>query len=622
VDDKESDWRRLLWAGAALCRLSTRRVNACALAYPEVNLATGVVVRGMSARCRSVVALPIAPAHATDELGDASMCRIPAHDRVIRATRGAAGSCRGAFLMSRHVGLRRWAFIVVGVLVVPVLLTTVARAGAPPASLQQAPVCSWQTLGDASKGVYYPAAAMDTVNHHLYLYGGLDQSLEAQDALQRIDLSGSALAPAPHSVVTGVPAPKRFGAAGAFRVKGVDSAAYFIGGAEDVQTGNGSADVQVFQTPARQWSTIAPSGTFEDRLFHAAAYDPSHDVIWVTGGISKCGLPDIQADRCPARAMPTKYLAFDATTGAASWQPLGGTGGPTMVYGHVMVYDPTGKRLIAIGGTRDGRQGSNDVWFLDLSDPDVTKARWSDVSPLGATFPRVALHAAAYDAGRNWVLVYGGVVNNFNTPNENINTATYALDLTTNPPVWVNLSASLQQRVGAVMAYDDVHQVVVLSAGRRASKASPPQGVERDTSALVCSNQPTVLPPPVTSGPSETPVPGATTPSAPTNTPVPGATTPSAPTVTPMLPPPVTSVPTPPVSSQVCKFILRFDRVPAQAIADALANPARVYGWQMSCNASVPPGMFNRPRTYLSVHNIAVAYHPLWNALEYKCGCP
>jgi hypothetical protein len=74
--------------------------------------------------------------------------------------------------------------------------------------------------------------------------------------------------------------------------------------------------------------------------------------------------------------------------------------------------------------------------------------------------------------------------------------------------------------------------------------------------------------------------------------------------------------------AQACKFIQRFGRVPPQAIADALANPSHVFGWQVPCNPSVPSSAANRPRIYLSLHAINKPYHPLWNQLEYKCGCP
>jgi hypothetical protein len=445
---------------------------------------------------------------------------------------------------------------------------------------------------------------MDTENNHLYVYGGLDQAQETLDTVQRIDLSGSSIQPAPHTIVTGVAAQKRFGAAGTFRGTAGKADVLFIGGADDVQTGTGTDDVQVFDTKGKSWSTLTTSGAFEDRLFHAAAYDPVHDVVWVTGGIARCGLDDIANNRCTARTFPTKYLAFDDAAGTSTWSVLSGAG-PNQVYGHTMVYDPSGKRMIVVGGSRDGRQGSNNVWVLDLSDADVAKASWSSVTAGGATLPRIALHGAAYDAARDWVVVYGGVTSNFNVPSENTNTAAYALDMTQSPPVWVNLGASLQARVGPAMAYAPLHQSVVLTGGRRQAQASPPQDVLRSSHALSCADQPTPQPTPTQ--------PATAIPSPPTALPSPVTPMPSA------TPP---TQPTPGGEVQVCSFITRFGRVPPAVIAAALANPNSVYGYNLGCNPNTPPNLLNRPRRYLSIHDTARPWHPLYNSLEMKCGCP
>jgi len=57
------------------------------------------------------------------------------------------------------------------------------------------------------------------------------------------------------------------------------------------------------------------------------------------------------------------------------------------------------------------------------------------------------------------------------------------------------------------------------------------------------------------------------------------------------------------------------------AIADALANPAKVAGWGQPCNPSLPPGPMNPPRTTLGLKVPGKPYHPLYNGLQYTCGC-
>ncbi|MFN2115634.1 MAG: kelch repeat-containing protein [Anaerolineae bacterium] len=500
----------------------------------------------------------------------------------------------------------RW--LTVGLLAVAIAVVAATAALAAPdlAPTSQGSSCAWQSIGSAAKSAYFAAAAMDTENNHLYVYGGLDQDREALNTVQRIDLSGASIKPAPHTTVTGVPALKRYGAAGAFRAKGDDSAVYFIGGSGSMATGSGTDDVQVYNVKTKTWSLITPGGAFEDRLLHAAAYDPEHDVIWITGGIGQCSLDDIDQGKCTARTFATKYLEFDDTTGDASWHQLSGTG-PNQVYGHVMVYDSAAKQMLLVGGTRDGQLGMSTVWALDLS-KDVDSATWDQLSVGGVSLPRLALHGGAYDASRNRVVVYGGVTSNMNLPDENVSNGTYALDLTQSPPAWADLGTTVQDRVGPAMGYAPLHQSVILAGGRRKDQGSSPQDVQRGSYALECADQPTQIPPPPT-------VPATSTSATPTDVPT---QLPPPPTV------PVTPTKTtePPESVQVCDFITRFGRVPAAVIADAVANPTKVYGFYLTCNPNVQPSLANRPRRYLSIHDTARPWHPLYNSLELKCGCP
>ena len=109
--------------------------------------------------------------------------------------------------------------------------------------------------------------------------------------------------------------------------------------------------------------------------------------------------------------------------------------------------------------------------------------------------------------------------------------------------------------------------------------------------------------------------------SVPTSTPSPTSspTATDTPTATPT--PPPTATPTPvPASSCVCAVVR--SRAPAAVIADALANPDRYYGWMYPLDPGKPPSPANPPRTCLSLHQIALDYHPLWNTPEWRSGCP
>ncbi len=63
-------------------------------------------------------------------------------------------------------------------------------------------------------------------------------------------------------------------------------------------------------------------------------------------------------------------------------------------------------------------------------------------------------------------------------------------------------------------------------------------------------------------------------------------------------------------------------RVPDADVGRALANPDRVAGHGLLERPDLPPGPFNRPRTWLSLRSLAVPYHPLLNGLVWRGGCP
>ena len=114
-----------------------------------------------------------------------------------------------------------------------------------------------------------------------------------------------------------------------------------------------------------------------------------------------------------------------------------------------------------------------------------------------------------------------------------------------------------------------------------------------------------------------TALPPVDTPTAPPTV-VPPVATPTAPPT--VLPPVATPTTVPPVAGNVCPQILRC--VPRQAIDAAVANPRAVRGYNQPRDAGKPLGPFNPPRLWLSIMAYSKPYHPFFNALEYKVGCP
>ena len=69
------------------------------------------------------------------------------------------------------------------------------------------------------------------------------------------------------------------------------------------------------------------------------------------------------------------------------------------------------QRIIVFGGW-NGRQFFNDVWALDMADPDY--AAWSKLNPHSAWPPSRAQHTAIYDAANQRMIVFGGHSSHYN----------------------------------------------------------------------------------------------------------------------------------------------------------------------------------------------------------------
>lgn len=462
-----------------------------------------------------------------------------------------------------------------------------------PAAPYQGQTCSWVNFGSVARGHAHSASAYNSDNNTIYNYGGIGNNNNPEGDVNQIHFPDAMIGNATHGPVAGANAAKDFfGASGAYR----NMMVWWVGGGE--ASGDGTNNVQTLDLTGMSpsWNgNVAVSGAFNDRLFAAAAYDPDHDVIVVNGGADLCDAAT-RTDVTPPLPVCTagnftgsSVMTFDAM-GVPSWDRL--AGGPNRLYGHTMVYDSTQKRLIVFGGTEDGARGRSGVQYLDVADPDWTKAAWKTLATTGTAPADRFFHSAAYDPAGNRMIVYGGVRSNAFAGNESAASDTFALDLGASPAVWTNLSASeASSAVGSVMQYDTATGKVILHGGRRqASDNTTGNSYYLNCTVDVATNTPV-----------------ATVPRA-TNTPgTPGRPTP---------PPQETANP---LGGQ-CDWLN--GRVPGAAINAALANQANVYGYNMLCYPSRPPGPYNGLRTKLSLRNPGVPYHPVYNGLVFKCGCP
>jgi Mg-chelatase subunit ChlD len=70
----------------------------------------------------------------------------------------------------------------------------------------------------------------------------------------------------------------------------------------------------------------------------------------------------------------------------------------------------------------------------------------------------------------------------------------------------------------------------------------------------------------------------------------------------------------------VCRIVLQ--RVPQHVIDAALAHPERFHGWRYPLDPGKPRSPANPPRECLTLMNVNIDYHPLWNTPEWRVGCP
>lgn len=69
----------------------------------------------------------------------------------------------------------------------------------------------------------------------------------------------------------------------------------------------------------------------------------------------------------------------------------------------------------------------------------------------------------------------------------------------------------------------------------------------------------------------------------------------------------------------VCRIVR--DRVPPAVVEHALANPMRVFGWQILLDPGKPDQPPNPRRACLDLQNRGIPFHPLFNGVLWRAGC-
>lgn len=194
-----------------------------------------------------------------------------------------------------------------------------------------------------------------------------------------------------------------------------------------------------------QWCRITPGGESPGPLpFLKGVYDPLRDRVVLFGGTITGSIGETWAFQLGE---------------APSWTRLEPAGDPPANrWGHAVVYDAVGDRMLVIGG-RTRIDYLNDVWALSLDGQES----WTQLTPSGAPPQPRWHHAAIYDAGAHRMVVMGGesIVGLVN------DTWTLSLD---ESPKWTQLPATgslPDARYRHAVVHDPRRNSMVVVAGKQ-----------------------------------------------------------------------------------------------------------------------------------------------------------
>ncbi len=214
------------------------------------------------------------------------------------------------------------------------------------------------------------------------------------------------------------------------------------------------------------WTQITPTNALPAvRQGHTAVYDATNNRLILFGGSTG------NINTTPTQLNDVWVLVnADGTGGTASWTQLSPTGGPPQVRSyHSAVYDSANNRMIIFGGNPtvgSCNGGLQDVWVLSNANGLGGTPAWTKLTPTGGPPSPRNLHAAAYDAVNNRMMISGGL-NPCNASVDDVWVLSKANGLG-GTPAWTQLSISGTTptgRQGHSLNYDPTNNRLILFAG-------------------------------------------------------------------------------------------------------------------------------------------------------------
>ncbi|MFN2114370.1 MAG: hypothetical protein ACK2T6_01570 [Anaerolineae bacterium] len=257
--------------------------------------------------------------------------------------------------------------------------------------------------------------------------------------------------------------------------------------------------------------------------------------------------------------------------------------------------------IIVLGGQEGGVHGKSlkEVWWLDFS--SGSNGEWTEITDRFANMDDLGYRrggACAYDAETKKFYSWMGRADETVPDGAKRSAGFWRTDLSqladeTAPLTWERLAKDLQADVEGrrliPSVWDPVNKRFFVIGGRNGNDEwSDTWAIYPDVTGQACTDLDPYAP--------------FAKPAVPTPTPRP------------------TEDPTQPPQPMECPQLE--GKAPPQVIADALANPSTVAGWLKPVNPNMPAGPANPLKHWLSLGNLGVPWHPVYNDVEYKAGCP
>ncbi len=308
---------------------------------------------------------------------------------------------------------------------------------------------SWTQLapgGIQPSARYGHSAAMDSVNHHMIIFGGNSDAAALNDTWVLTNADGKHGQPAWVQLPADNPPPAASYSIGMYDANNNRMMLYGGASGTDVWVlinANGLGDT------IPTWVQLVPSGPLPPSLsgWETHVYDPARNVmivydssagVWVLSNANGLGGAPVWTQ----------------------WTML--MNGPVSRTGFTAVYNPTSNRMIIFGGA-DGTKALYDIWVLAHANGLDGTPTWIPLPPANDTRPAArAGHLAIYDPASDAMTIFGGI----GQPSD-VWTAANASGVT-EAPVWTMVNAggaAPDPRTGGTAVLDTTSTTMITFGG-------------------------------------------------------------------------------------------------------------------------------------------------------------